>query len=98
MYDIFEDMMKALIIHKPKDPLAYLIKKLTTPESKFLSSVTSPVKRIIIVGPPGSKRKEIALSLAEHLSEERSIVCISVGDLLNKEITKKSEFGKQIVE
>ena len=50
------------------------------------------------MGPPGSKRKEIALSLAEHLSEERSTVCISVGDLLNKEITKKSEFGKQIVE
>jgi adenylate kinase len=38
------------------------------------------------------------LSLAEHLSEERSIVCISVGDLLNKEITKKSEFGKHIQE
>ena len=33
VYDIFEDMMKSLIIHKPKDPIAYLIKKLTTPES-----------------------------------------------------------------
>jgi adenylate kinase len=91
-------MMKSLIIHRPKDPLAYLIKRFTNPESNFISNVTSLVKRIIIVGPPGSKRKEIALSLAEHLSEERSIVCISVGDLLNKEITKKSEFGKQIVE
>ncbi len=90
--------MKSLIIHRPKDPLAYLIKRFTNPESNFISNVTSLVKRIIIVGPPGSKRKEIALSLAEHLSEERSIVCISVGDLLNKEITKKSEFGKQIVE
>jgi hypothetical protein len=27
-------------------------------------------KRLIIVGPPGSKRKEIALSLGEYLSEE----------------------------
>jgi adenylate kinase len=64
------------------------------------------------VGPPGSKRKEIALSLGEYLSEEasastggengatpqQSFVCISVGDLLRKEIQKKSEFGKQIVE
>lgn len=52
------------------------------------------------MGPPGSKRKEIALSLAEYLSEEREnqFVCISVGDLLRKEISKKSEFGKQIVE
>ena len=56
------------------------------------------VKRIIIVGPPGSKRKEIALSLAEYLSEENSFICISVGDLLRKEISKKSEYGKQIVE
>ena len=52
------------------------------------------------MGPPGSKRKEIALSLAEYLSEERenAFVCISVGDLLRKEISKKSEFGKLIVE
>lgn len=53
---------------------------------------------MIIVGPPGSKRKEIALSLTEYLSEEGNFVCISVGDLLNKEINKKSEFGKRIVE
>lgn len=52
------------------------------------------------MGPPGSKRKEIALSLGEYLSEEREnpFQCISVGDLLRKEIQKKSEFGKQIVE
>jgi adenylate kinase len=67
-------------------------------------------KRLIIVGPPGSKRKEIALSLGEYLSEEalaanggetgshQPFVCISVGDLLRKEIQKKSEFGKLIVE
>lgn len=62
------------------------------------------------MGPPGSKRKEIALSLGEYLSEEalaasggesgsqQPFVCISVGDLLRKEIQKKSEFGKLIVE
>jgi adenylate kinase len=56
------------------------------------------VKRLIIAGPPGSNRKEIALSLAEYLSEDGNFVCISVGDLLAKEISKKSEFGKQIME
>lgn len=51
------------------------------------------------MGPPGSKRKEIALSLSEYLSQdEDQFVCISVGDLLIKEIVKKSEFGKHIVE
>ncbi len=90
VYELFDDMMKGLVQSRPKDPLQFLIKRLTTPESK----------RLIIVGPPGSKRKEIALSLGEYLSEEREnpFVCISVGDLLRKEISKKSEFGKQIVE
>lgn len=66
----------------------------------FYSNHLYLAKRLIIVGPPGSKRKEIALSLGEYLSEEgeNSFVCISVGDLLRKEIQKKSEFGKQIVE
>jgi adenylate kinase len=53
---------------------------------------------LIIVGPPGSKRKELALSLAEYLSEDGNFTCISVGDLLNKEISKKSDYGKLIVE
>ncbi len=56
------------------------------------------MKRFVIVGPPGSKRKEIALSLAEYMADDVSLVCISVGDLLNKEISKKSELGKQIVQ
>ena len=33
VYDIFENMMKGLIMHKPKDPLQFLVKRLTSPES-----------------------------------------------------------------
>jgi adenylate kinase len=46
------------------------------------------------VGPPGSKRKEHALALAEHFNW----TCISVGDLLTKEVSKKSEYGKGLTE
>jgi adenylate kinase len=46
------------------------------------------------MGPPGSSRKEIALALHEHFSWE----CISIGDLLRKEVSKKSEQGKAITE
>ena len=46
------------------------------------------------MGPPGSKRKEHALALAEYYG----YTCISVGDLLNKEISKKSEYGKSVVD
>jgi len=38
------------------------------------------------VGPPGSKTRELALALGEYLKYN----CISVGDLLKKEISKKS--------
>jgi adenylate kinase len=50
--------------------------------------------RLFIMGPPGSGRKETALSLAEHFR----CACITTGDLLKKEISKKSEYGKAITE
>jgi adenylate kinase len=46
------------------------------------------------VGPPGSNRKENALALAEHFNWS----CISVGDLLKKEVSKKSDIGKTIAD
>jgi adenylate kinase len=55
------------------------------------------VLRIVLLRPPGSRGKEIALSLAEYLSEQAgNITCISVGDLIDKEINKRSSFGKEI--
>jgi adenylate kinase len=39
----------------------------------------------VLVGPPGSKRKEIALGLSAHFSEEgKDFQCISVGDLITR--------------
>ena len=64
----------------------------------LLNRLCEIVKRLIIIGPPGSKRKEISLSLVEYMSEEKQIESISVGELLHREIIKKSEYGKQILE
>lgn len=55
----------------------------------------------MLVGPSGSQRKEHALSLSEyfmdyHAFEQFSV--ISVGDLLNKEVQKRSEYGREIEE
>ena len=69
-------------------------------------------KRIVVVTPPGMKggdekmdeeQYNIGLMLEQHLKEDyppqfNKIECISVGDLLQKEITKKSDFGKLIFE
>ena len=46
------------------------------------------------MGPPGSARKETALALGEYFNWS----AISVGDLLNKEVSKKSDLGKEISE
>lgn len=46
------------------------------------------------MGPPGTARKETALALGEYFNWS----AISVGDLLNKEVSKKSDLGKEISE
>ena len=33
LYEVFEDMMKSLIMHKPKEPIKFLIDKLKSTES-----------------------------------------------------------------
>ena len=35
LYETFEEMMKALIVNKPKDPIKFLIDKLQSPESTY---------------------------------------------------------------
>lgn len=42
------------------------------------------------MGPPGSEVREICLQLSDYLGFN----CVSVGDLLNKEVSKKSGFGE----
>ena len=44
------------------------------------------------MGPPGAFRQENSLYLAEQFGWK----CITTGDLLRKEILKKSELGKKI--
>ena len=121
LYEIFEDMMRSLIVNKPDDPVKFLIEKLEKPESKCQQAQFRFVKkskslkiaqhlfngfgflflsatRIVLVGPPGSKRKEIALCLTSFFSEEgKDFQCISVGDLITRQITQKNQqYGENI--
>ena len=38
LYEMFEDMMKQLIVHRPEDPVQFLIDRLQKPESKSILS------------------------------------------------------------
>lgn len=46
------------------------------------------------MGPPGCFRQENALFLSEHFGW----TCITTGDLLRKEVQKKTQIGKRIQE
>ncbi len=53
LYEIFEDMMRNLIINKPEDPVKFLIDKLEKPESKSLFFLQKPLGlKLSIVLPP----------------------------------------------
>lgn len=92
LHDVFEDMMKALIKDRPKNPVEFLIDRLTQPETK----------RIVLVLPPGLKENQedtmnVALMLHNHFTEDlkqENIKYISVSDLLQRQIKQKSEYGK----
>jgi len=84
IYELFEGLLKDLVANRPDQPLDYLIQKLSKPRAK----------RLFLVGPPGSLRKENALALSEYFGW----ACISLSDLLKKELSKKSEFAQQITE
>lgn len=82
VYELFEKLMKELVINKPSDPVEYMISRIKTKDTK----------RIFVTGYPGTNRKEIALSLTENFGYS----CVSLGDLLNKEINKKLDNARKI--
>lgn len=77
-------MLKRVVVARPEDPLDYIMKQL----------MTTKVKRVFFMGPPGSCRQENSLALAEYFHWK----LISVKDLLVKEVSKKTELGKRITE
>jgi len=84
VYELFKSLMKDLTIYQPENPIDFLMHKLEHPKQR----------RMFIIGPPGSNRKEVALSVADHFGA----VCISTGDVIQKELNKKNEKAKIIQE
>lgn len=78
IYELFEGMMKSLIVHKPEDPIDFLIKALEKTDRKYnfrghmnalnfsnINRFTCLAKRYVIVGPPGSQSKDVSLRMIE---------------------------------
>ena len=49
LYELFEGMMKGLIMEKPTDPVEFLIQQLQSQESKFLLDAAMLKKRFLII-------------------------------------------------
>lgn len=82
VYDLFEYLLKELLIDKPEDPLNYLISKLEKPQRR----------RLFLLGATGSKKKDVAKELGARF---KSLV-ISLSDLLRDEINKKGKHAQTI--
>jgi adenylate kinase len=84
VYDMFQNLTKQLLIHRPESPVDFLIERLGKVE---------PI-RIFIVGPPGSMAK----SLSRRLSKDLDFNIISVGDIIKKEMAKNTDKAAKITE
>jgi adenylate kinase len=71
VYELFTSLQKQLLIHRPENPIDFLINRLGR---------KTPTK-IFIVGPPGCESKKIATALSEHFLFDK----ISLGDILLSE-------------
>lgn len=88
IFDLFQYMNYMLAKDKPKKPIKYLIKLLEKEESHY-----DIVVKIVIIGCPGSQRKEYAKEIAAKFGIKH---IISSGKLILNEIKKGTELGKQL--
>lgn len=51
-----------------------------------------PILRVIIIGPPGTYRKEVCKNTADYFN----LVHISTRELIDNEIKNNTEVGKQL--
>ena len=82
VYELFEKLFKELIVNKPDNPVEYLIQRMKKKDTK----------RIFITGLSGTDRKDVSLGVAGAFG----YTCLSLGDLLEREITKKLDNARTI--
>ena len=81
---MFTNLQKQLLIHRPEEPIDFLIDRLGKRDAT----------RIFVVGPPGSHAKTFATALSEQFLFDK----ISLGSILTTEAEKKGDLGKKIAQ
>lgn len=57
VYELFEDLLKQLVVARPENPLDFITEALSCSKSKpliFAHSLSNLARRVFIMGPPGS--------------------------------------------
>ena len=87
------------MVSKPEKPLDFLIDKLSNPKGKLIFHIKSDhylitiiVNRVVLIGPPGSEKKDYA----KKLRERYGMSVVETGTLLKKEMQKKSPLGARV--
>ncbi|CAG9312031.1 unnamed protein product [Blepharisma stoltei] len=83
VYELFEYLLKELLVDKPEDPIDFLIHKLENPRRR----------RLFLVGGIGNSRRMIARDLASRFRVE----AVNVYDLLKNEVKKAGKHAEGIL-
>jgi len=78
---LFENLMQQLVVHKPNDPLEFLVNQLQRPV----------IHRLIVLGGPASGKGTVC----EELIKKYQVVHLSPGDILRDAIREGTELGKK---
>lgn len=84
VYELFEDLLKQLIVSRPDNPLQFLLQKIKM----------NQVRRIFLLGAPGSCRQENLEALSEYFEWKR----ISTGKLLREHVQANGPHTNRITQ
>lgn len=90
IFKLFEELLQQLILHKPNEPLDFLIDYLEKPHGKFFIFITSGPKIILISPPWGGKEEQ-----KDFIVREFGVVPLSVYNLVAHAASSDSKFKEQ---
>ena len=82
VYDLLDNLLRDIIIDRPKAPIDYLINKLKQSEKR----------RIFLSGPNGKQLKEVAANNAQKFG----LKTLSMSEIVRSEVDQATETGKAI--
>lgn len=77
VYDLFESLLKKVILHQPEDPLQFMINTLKE----------GPKVKVVLLGPCGVKRS----TFAEKLAQKHHIQYLHAGTLVTKYLQEQND-------